>query len=99
MRKFPGSLPAVFLPAVLLTSCAAGGGHHLVASPAADDRGPRTSHPTTLSRTSAPRPADRHQGSLTAGERSLATAVAKQEQAQVTGTFVGATAFATWGTP
>jgi hypothetical protein len=39
------------------------------------------------------------QGSLTADERSLATTIAKRQQRQVSGTFVGATAFATHGTP
>jgi hypothetical protein len=38
-------------------------------------------------------------GSLTADERSLATTIAKRQQRKVTGTFVGATAFATHGTP
>ena len=52
----------------------------------------------------APRPSSsaqpgRHEGTLTARERSLATAIAKRRQRQVTGTFVGATAFVTRGTP
>jgi hypothetical protein len=40
-----------------------------------------------------------HQGSLTAHERSLATSIAKRQQRKVRGTFIGATAFATHGTP
>jgi hypothetical protein len=40
-----------------------------------------------------------HRGSLTAHERSLATTIARHRQRQVTGTFVGATAYATHGTP
>lgn len=39
------------------------------------------------------------QGSLTTNERSLATTIAKRQQRKVIGTFVGATAFATHGTP
>jgi hypothetical protein len=42
---------------------------------------------------------DVHQGSLTAHERTLATEIAKRQQRKVTGTFIGATAFATQGTP
>jgi hypothetical protein len=38
-------------------------------------------------------------GSLTVAERSEATAIAKHEQRKVTGTFIGATAFITQGTP
>jgi hypothetical protein len=40
-----------------------------------------------------------HQGSLNARERSLATAIAKRQQGKVIGTFIGATAFVTQGTP
>jgi len=40
-----------------------------------------------------------HQGSLTTDERSLATTIAQDQQRNVTGTFIGATAFATEGTP
>jgi hypothetical protein len=40
-----------------------------------------------------------HRGSLTAHERSLATAVAKRQQHKVMGTFIGATAFGSHGTP
>lgn len=40
-----------------------------------------------------------HRGSLTASERSSATRLAKQQQGKVVGTFIGATAFATHGTP
>jgi hypothetical protein len=40
-----------------------------------------------------------HRGSLPRDERALATRIAKHQQAKVTGTFVGATAFATYGTP
>lgn len=39
------------------------------------------------------------QGSLTADERSLATTIAEHQQRKVIGTFIGATAFATHGTP
>jgi hypothetical protein len=39
------------------------------------------------------------QGSLTAHERSLATRIARRQQRRVIGTFIGATAFATHGTP
>lgn len=40
-----------------------------------------------------------HPGSLSAAERSLATSIARRQQRRVTGTFVGATAFETRGTP
>jgi hypothetical protein len=40
-----------------------------------------------------------HQGSLPRGERALALRVARHYQRRVTGTFVGATAFRTIGTP
>jgi hypothetical protein len=36
---------------------------------------------------------------LTGHERSLATTIAERQERQVTGTFIGATAFATQGTP
>jgi hypothetical protein len=39
------------------------------------------------------------QGSLTAHERWLATTTARRQQRKVIGTFIGATAFATHGTP
>ena len=42
---------------------------------------------------------DEHQGTLTARERLEATAIAKRQQRKLTGTFVGATAFITHGTP
>ncbi|MBB6628944.1 hypothetical protein H5V45_16585 [Nocardioides sp. KIGAM211] len=40
-----------------------------------------------------------HAGSLTAEERALATSIAQHRQRQVEGTFVGATAVVTRGTP
>lgn len=40
-----------------------------------------------------------HHGSLNAADRSLATTVARQRQRTVTGTFIGATAFRSVGTP
>jgi hypothetical protein len=40
-----------------------------------------------------------HRGSLTADERSLATTIARHQQRKVIGTFIGATAFTTHGTP
>jgi hypothetical protein len=39
------------------------------------------------------------QGSLTAHERSLARTIARRQQRKVIGTFIGATAFASHGTP
>jgi hypothetical protein len=39
------------------------------------------------------------QGSLTARERSLATVIARRQQRKVIGTFIGATAFSSPGTP
>ena len=42
---------------------------------------------------------DVYKGSLTARERTLATAIAKRQQRKVNGTFIGATAFVTQGTP
>ncbi|MGY2876003.1 hypothetical protein ACVW00_003193 [Marmoricola sp. URHA0025 HA25] len=42
---------------------------------------------------------DAHLGTLTARERSWAARIARREQRKVVGTFVGATAFATRGTP
>ena len=61
----------------------------------ADDSARETA-PSPTTSTAHP---DRHQGTLTARERSLATAMAKRRQRQVIGTFVGATAFVTQGTP
>jgi hypothetical protein len=83
------------LLAVMLTACGAGGTGHPAVSPAANAHREQPA-PTT---TPTPEPANHHQGSLTARERSLATAIAKREQAQVRGTFIGATAFVTQGTP
>lgn len=40
-----------------------------------------------------------HRGSLTGRERSLATRLARHQQGKVVGTFIGATAFGTHGTP
>jgi hypothetical protein len=61
-------------------------------------RGDESAPTTAPSRSSSAHPGD-HQGSLTAHERSLATAIAKREQRKVIGPFIGATAFATQGTP
>jgi hypothetical protein len=53
--------------------------------------------------TSSSRPSTGHhgldRGGLASGEWAMAVAVAEDEQSKVTGTFVGATAFATRGTP
>lgn len=92
------AIAVVFL-AVMLTACSTGGNGQPVLSSAAPARGEQTAPTTPPSRTSTAQPGDHHQGSLTAPERSLATAIAKREQAQVTGTFIGATAFVTQGTP
>jgi hypothetical protein len=58
--------------------------------------------PPEATRQSTPHPAvqqSAHQGSLTAHDRTLATKIAKRQQRGVIGTFIGATAFATHGTP
>lgn len=60
------------------------------------------SAPPEVTRQTTPHPAVQqraHQGSLTAQERTLATKIAKRQQREVIGTFIGATAFATHGTP
>lgn len=80
-----------------LTACSAGGGGGTTHSRVAEPR-------TRDALTSAPGPspdlqAADHRGSLTVDERSLATALARREQRKVVGTFIGATAFVTWGTP
>ena len=49
-------------------------------------------------RGTASRPPD-HPGSLTTRQRSIATRIAKREQAKVTGTLIGATGFVTRGRP
>lgn len=59
--------------------------------------------PTPVATTAAPHRAPArlvdHRGSLSPADRDLATGVARREERKVTGTFVGATAFATRGTP
>jgi hypothetical protein len=92
------AISVVFL-AVMLTACSTGGMGKPALSSAGHARGEQTAPTTAPSRTSNAQLSDHHQGSLTAGERSLATAIAKREQAQVSGTFIGATAFVTQGTP
>lgn len=88
----------VFL-AVMLTACSAGGTGQPAVSSAANARAETTAPTTAPSQTSTAHHADHHQGSLTRREQSLATAIARREQAQVKGTFVGATGFVTLGTP
>ena len=61
-------------------------------------RGDESAPTTAPSQSSTAHPGD-HQGSLTTQERSLATAIAKRQQRKVIGTFIGATAFVTQGTP
>lgn len=82
---------------VVLTACSAGGAEGPNHSPVSQGRTGEalTSAPGP---SSEPRAAD-HRGSLTAGERSLATALARRAQRKVIGTFIGATAFVTRGTP
>lgn len=92
------AIAVVFL-AVMLTACSTGGtGQQPALSTAAHARGEQTAPTIAPSRLSSAHPSDHH-GSLTARERSLATAIAKREQSKVTGTFIGATAFITQGTP
>lgn len=86
----------IFLVVVLAAGSARGTG--------APTHSPASQARTGETPTSAPgpssdlRPADHH-GSLTADERSRATALARREQRTVIGTFIGATAFVTRGTP
>jgi hypothetical protein len=90
------AIAVVFL-AVMLTACSTGGTGQPGLSSAAHARGKQIA-PTT-----APSPSSsatgNHHGALTAKERSLAMAIAKREQGKVIGTFIGATAFVTRGTP
>lgn len=85
----------VFL-AVILTACSAGGSGRPAS--AAQARGERTAPTTAPSWAVSAHPRDHH-GSLTDRERSVATAIAKREQRKVIGTFIGAKAFVTRGTP
>jgi hypothetical protein len=87
------------LLAVMLTACGAGGTGHAAISSAVNASKTQPAPATMPSQTSSTTQADHHQRSLTARERSLATAIARREQAQVKGTFIGATAFVTQGTP
>jgi hypothetical protein len=68
------------------TGCHHGGGsaQRPVASPSSDEH-------------ASPFPT--HRGSLSAHEKALATRLAKHQQRAVIGTFIGATAFVTTGTP
>jgi hypothetical protein len=90
---------ATVVLAVMLTACGASGTERSGVSSPANALGRQSAPTTAPNKTSSTQPAGDHQGSLTAGERSLATAIAKREQAQVTGTFIGATVFVTQGTP
>ncbi|HVK43482.1 MAG TPA: hypothetical protein VM429_01105 [Micropruina sp.] len=89
---------AVAFLAVMLTACSTGGTGQPALSTAAYARGEQTAPTTAPSRSSSAHPGDHHR-SLTPQERSLATAIAKREQSKVIGTFIGATAFVTQGTP
>ena len=89
---------AVAFLAVMLTACSTGGTGQPALSTAAYARGEQTAPTTAPSRSSSAHPGD-HRRSLTPQERSLATAIAKREQSKVIGTFIGATAFVTQGTP
>ena len=93
---------AVVSLAVMLTACSTGGTGQPALSTAAHAPGeqtaPTTAPTTAPRRSSSAHPGDHH-GSLTAQERSLATAIAKREQSKVIGTFIGATAFVTQDTP
>lgn len=85
----------ILLPLVVvatLTGCT-GAGSTARSSPAS-----RSAPASVPSRSLTAHPGD-HQGSLTPEERSLATAIAKRQQSKVIGTFIGATAFVTQGTP
>jgi hypothetical protein len=92
------ALAVVFLT-VILTGCSAGATGQPAASSAANVRAEKTEPTTAPGQPSTAQAVDHHQGSLTARERRLATATAKREQAKVKGTFIGATAFVTQGTP
>jgi hypothetical protein len=61
-------------------------------------RGDESAPTMAPSRSSTAHPGD-HQGPLTTQERALTTARAKRQQRTVIGTFIGATAFVTQGTP
>lgn len=89
---------AVAFLAVMLTACSSGGTGQPTPSTTAHARGEQTAPTTSPSPPSSAEPGDHH-GSLTAQERSAATAIAKREQSKVIGTFIGATAFITRGTP
>jgi hypothetical protein len=91
------AIAGVFL-AVMLTACSTGGTAQPALSTATHSRGEQTAPMTAPSRSPSAHP-DHHHGALTAQERSLATAIAKREQRKVIGTFIGATAFFTQGTP
>jgi hypothetical protein len=91
------AIAVVFL-AVMLTACSTGGTGQPALSTAAHAPGEQTTQTTAPRRSSSAQPGDHH-GSLTAQERSLATAIAKREQGKVIDTFIGATAFITQGTP
>lgn len=86
MRAF-----AVVFLAVMLTACSAGDTGQPAASSAANS-GAETTAPSHTSTA-------HHQGSLTRREQSFATAIARREQVKTKGTFIGATAFVTRGTP
>jgi hypothetical protein len=87
---------ALVLVTMSLTACSSGS---TGPSPGSANGREHQAAPTITS--SPPSRADGgdHHGSLTANERSEATAIAKRQQRKVTGTFVGATAFVTRGTP
>lgn len=87
---------AVTFVAMALTGCSSGSTGH---SPASADG--HTGRPGPAITSSASPHVDRraHLGSLTDTERSEATEIAKRQQRKVTGTFIGATAFITRGTP
>jgi hypothetical protein len=91
------AIAVVFL-AVMLTACSTGGTGEPALSTAAHAPGEQTAPTTAPRRSASAHPGDHHR-SLTAQERSLARAIAKREQRKVIGTFIGATAFVTQGTP
>ena len=91
------AIALVFVTMTLtLTACSSGSTEH---SPGSTDGRKDQTAPTLTSSPSSRADRGEHAGSLTAPERSEATEIAKRQQRMVTGTFIGATAFITRGTP